>query len=210
MNRNKGKHIIIFILLFSFIIIFFLFIDIRALPIIKDIASAQAENIAQNVIENSIIEVLSKSDYTYSDLVNIEKDVDGRISVIKADTVKINRLKSEISSEISKDILDLDSRKIKIPIGTIIGTSFLSGKGPRISIDVTLASNINSEIINLFTSAGINQTLHEIYVKIDAQIFVVIPGTKTCADVKTNFCIAQTVIIGSVPDSFANLQKNNS
>lgn len=181
--------------------------EFQARPVIMEVAASQAENMVNSAVENAIVKVVEKNDITYSSLVDVEKDNSGRITAVKADTVQMNVLKSKISAEVSKEILEIDSREIQIPIGTIIGVSFLSGKGPKIKTRVTLSSNLNFKINNNFSSAGINQTLHEIIVDIRASVFVIMPRSKTTAEVNTNFCIAQTVIIGTVPETFADLNK---
>ncbi len=183
-----------------------IFFEIRAKPVIIEVAVAQSENIASSIIESAIVSVLYENDITYSTLVEIEKDDSGRVATVKADTVKMNMLKSEIGAEISNDILETDSREISIPLGTILGVSALSGKGPKIKTTVTLASNVTSTINNTFTSAGINQTLHEIYVNVNATIYVIMPKNSATAEVDSNYCIAQTVIIGTVPETFADFQ----
>lgn len=162
---------------------------------------------AVNVIENCIIKVLNENEITYSSLVTIQKDENGKIASIETDIVKMNLVKSEISRVISEEILELDSKEISIPIGTIIGTSMLSGKGPKIKTEVTLSSNVSVAVDNNFVSTGINQTLHEIVINIDADIFVIMPRNNTSTQVNTNFCIAQTVIVGDVPETFADFQK---
>ena len=187
-------------------IIGLIFFETRAKPVIIEVAVAQSENIASAIIENAIISVLYENGITYSSLVDIEKDDDGRVTTVKADTIKMNMLKSEIGSEISSEILETDSREISIPLGTIIGISALSGKGPKIKTTVTLTSNVTSTINNTFTSAGINQTLHEIFVNVNATIYVIMPKNTATAEVNTNYCIAQTVIIGTVPETFADFQ----
>lgn len=183
-----------------------IFFEIRAKPVIIEMAVAQSENIASEIIENAIVSVLYENDITYSTMVEIEKDANGRVATVKADAVKMNMLKSKIGAEISKDILDTDSREISIPLGTILGVSALSGKGPKIKTTVTLASNVTSTINNSFTSTGINQTMHEIYVNVNATIYVIMPKNSASAEVNSNYCIAQTVIIGTVPETFADFQ----
>lgn len=206
-RKRTNRQIFLFaVLLFAVLAGFAYVYEFRVAPVIKEVAATQAENVMTNVIENAIIEVLKANNVTYSSLVDIEKDSEGKITAIKADTVKMNSLKSEISSAVSEKVLDMDNREIKIPLGTIVGISALSGKGPRIATNVTLANNVNSAINNSFTSAGINQTLHEIIVEINADIYVVMPGARVTAQVNTNFCIAQTVIIGAVPETFAEFQ----
>ena len=207
-TKRSGKKrilILIFILLLI-LIIGLIFFEIRAKPVIIEVAVAQSENIASAIIEDAIVSVLYENDITYSTLVDVEKDNDGRVVTVKADTIKMNMLKSKIGAEISKDILDTDSREISIPLGTILGVSALSGKGPKIKTTVTLASNVTSTINNSFTSAGINQTLHEIYVNVNATIYVIMPKNSATAEVDSNYCIAQTVIIGTVPETFADFQ----
>ncbi len=205
-GKNKKLFLkIIFVgLLLS--IVCLVFFEIRAKPVIIEVAVTQAENIASSIIEDAIISVLRENGVTYSSLVDIEKDEDGRVTTVKADTIKMNLLKSEIGAEISKEILETDSREISIPFGTIIGISALSGKGPKIKTTVTLTSNVTSTINNTFTSSGINQTLHEIYVNVNATIYVIMPKNTAIAEVNSNYCIAQTVIIGTVPETFAEFQ----
>ena len=207
MKRQRRKNIlkIVFIILFFNVVLLILFEE-RAKPIIIEVAVAQSENIASAIIENAIVEVLYKNGITYSTLVEIEKDKQDRVTTVKADTLKMNMLKSEIGSEISNKILETDSREISVPLGTILGVSALLGKGPKIKTTVTLASNVTSTINNKFTSEGINQTLHEIYVNVNATIFVIMPRNTATADVNSNYCIAQTVIIGTVPETFADFQ----
>ena len=189
-----------------FIIVGLIFFEIRAKPVIIEVAVAQSENIASSIIESAINSVLYENGITYSSLVDIEKDDSGRVTTVKADTIKMNMLKSEIGAEISNDILENDSREISIPLGTILGISALSGKGPKVKTTVTLASNVTSTIKNTFTSAGINQTLHEIFVNVNATIYVIMPKNSATAEVNSNYCIAQTVIIGTVPETFADFQ----
>ena len=70
------------------------------------------------------------------------------------------------------------------------------------SVDCVLAIDFK----NTFTSAGINQTLHEIFVNVNATIYVIMPKNSATAEVNSNYCIAQTVIIGTVPETFADFQ----
>ncbi|MBO5943988.1 MAG: sporulation protein YunB [Clostridia bacterium] len=202
--RKKILRLIFVLLLIS--LVGLIFFEIRAKPVIIEMAVAQSENIASAIIENAIVTILYENDITYSSLVDVEKDKDGRVVTVKADTIKMNMLKSKIGAEISNDILETDSREISIPLGTIIGISALSGKGPKIKTTVTLASNVTSTINNSFTSSGINQTLHEIYVNVNATIYVIMPKNSATAEVDSNYCIAQTVIIGTVPETFADFQ----
>jgi hypothetical protein len=50
-----------------------------------------------------------------------------------------------------------------------------------------------------FLSAGINQTIHKINLKVSVGIRAVIPGFSDETSVSADYCVAQTVIVGDVP-----------
>lgn len=205
-RRNKPPMLIFIFVLLCLFLVAVCVIEVMALPVFKEVAGSQAENMVNNAIEDAIMRVLKENNITYSSLVDIEKDSTGRVSTVKADTIKMNELKSDINRAVSEEIAEIDTCQIQIPIGTVIGISAVSGKGPRIKAEATIASNVNLSIDNQFSSAGINQTLHEIIVNISATVYVIMPRARTTEQVETNFCVAQTVIIGTVPDTFADFQ----
>ncbi len=54
---------------------------------------------------------------------------------------------------------------------------------------------------NAFASAGINQTRHEIRLVVDV-VSVLLPGFSTVTKVTNRCAVAETVIVGSVPDTY--------
>lgn len=205
--KFRNKLFIFSAIILVITIVFVYFFESRAKPVIIEVACSQAENAVNTAIEDAITRVLDENEFTYSSLVQMDKDSMGRIVAVRADTMRMNVLKSKISNAVSEEVSEMDSKEIQIPMGTIIGISTLSGKGPDIKTNVTVSVNVNLRIDNKFTSAGINQTLHEIIVCVDATVFVIMPRKSTTAKIETNFCIAQTVIIGTVPETFAEFGK---
>ena len=53
-----------------------------------------------------------------------------------------------------------------------------------------------------FVSAGINQTKHQIILTVDVYVSILLPGFTTATKVSNSFIVAETVIIGSVPESY--------
>ena len=54
---------------------------------------------------------------------------------------------------------------------------------------------------------GINQTLHRIFLNIDAQLSVVIPGVDVTVNTETEVLLAESVIVGKVPDTYLQSDK---
>lgn len=204
LRNSKKVFYKIFVGIMAFLIIIVL-IDAKVRPLIRTIAASQASNLATIAINDSINEIMEENSVTYDDLVTIDHDEQGRVTSVKTDIIKINRLKAAISTRTSQKISQIQNRRIDIPVGSFFGSELLAGRGPRIKIYINLSGNAETQITNKFVSAGINQTIHRIMLDITANIYVVVPGTTSSTQVKTSVCIAETVIVGVVPDTYANL-----
>ena len=53
-----------------------------------------------------------------------------------------------------------------------------------------------------FESAGINQTRHKVYLQLSASIRIVIPTGAKTTNVTANMLVAESIIVGKVPESF--------
>lgn len=186
------------------IAIFAVFADTRMTTQLNTIASSQAKNISTRVINDAVMEVLTDNDIKYDDLVRIEYDDSNRVSAIKTDSIKMNRLQSMISSKISERIAEVESREISLAIGSLVGIDLFYNRGPKVKIKLTLSGNATTAIENAFESAGINQTRHQINMTIKTTVYVVLSGGSTSAEVVTNITIAETIIVGLVPEFYAD------
>lgn len=202
-NRKLLSLKIKLLLIFSFVIFIALFLDNHIRPLVKAVLFNQAQTVSINVINQVVMEELSRLDINYSDIVDIQKDSDGKILAVTTDMKKINSLKSLMTVSIQEKINNMGSQKINVPIGSFTGTDLLNGRGPKISIEVNMSSSVVIEFKSEFVSAGINQTKHKLYLDISTQVFALIPGypVETVAD--TNVLIAETIIVGDVPALFA-------
>ena len=54
-------------------------------------------------------------------------------------------------------------------------------------------------------SAGINQTLHQITLIISADVHFIMPWYRTKGNFETDFLLAETIIVGEVPDAYTNV-----
>ena len=206
--RPKNKKTVlyrVFVVVMA-ILICVILIDAKVRPLIRTIAASQASNLATVAINDAINEVMQENSITYDDLVSIENGSSGQVTSLKTDIIKINRLKAAISTRTTEKISQIQHREIRIPIGSLLGSQLLSGRGPRIKLYINLSGNAETQITNKFYSAGINQTIHRIMLDITSNIFVVLPGANTMSKVKSSICIAETVIVGNVPDTYGNFE----
>lgn len=188
------------------IVISLIVLDARMRPLIRTMAASQAKVLSVQAINEAVSEVLMAQNATYENLVTVHKDNDGRVNSVTADVLKLNLLKARISTAVAEKISKIDMKSVSIPIGSIIGGDLFSGRGPRIQVKLTLTGNANAEVFNSFSAAGINQTHHQIVLKVKTSVYVIIPGNNTSTNVETDFVVAETVIVGMVPEAFTNVE----
>ena len=116
--------------------------------------------------------------YTYEDLVTINKDNNGKINFVQTNSRPINEIITELAINVQKDIDNAETTKVFINLGSVYGISFLKYIGPKFNIELETSGNIESNIKTEFTAVGINQTLHKIYLDVSTKISVLTPFGK--------------------------------
>ena len=178
-------------------------LDMRLRPIIKTIMEDKAKSVAITAIDSAVSKELGNQNFKYSDIVHIERGEEGKLLGITTNIQKINCLKSNISNAISEELRKTEMRKVKIPLGAILGTELFSGAGPIINVKIFLTGNVSTDFGSELSEAGINQTKHLISLNTDVNVAAIMPGYPVETNVKTNLTIAETVIVGEVPRVYA-------
>jgi len=176
--------------------------EIKIRPIIASMAEAHARTIGAQVIGETINEEMEASSITYDDLVSFEKGENGRITALKTNVILVNKLKSQLSIIILNKLSGIEDINLYIPLGNILNGEFLAGRGPEIEIIVIPVGTVTTNISNVFTSAGINQTRHQIIFDVRVTVSVIMPFSVESTDITTSISIAETIIVGDVPNMY--------
>lgn len=177
----------------------------RVRPIIEKTTIYQSKVLATRIINDAVYNELAIEDFGYNELVTVVYNDNSVITSIESNMVNINRLKAKITKSVNDELEHLDSQDLSISLGTISGFSSFYNQGPLIPVTVRPEGYAETSLISAFESAGINQTLHRILVEINVDISAIIPGYTASAVVETQFIVAETVIVGSVPDSYTHV-----
>lgn len=179
-----------------------IFATIQMRPILVSLATTRVSNMVNRIVSEAVDEAIDGGNITYSDLITFEKDSEGRIAAIYSNMAAFNRLQSNILDIILARIDQVSARELSIPVGSLIGSVLLAGRGPRISVRMESVGSSSANFENEFTSAGINQTKHQIVLNIDVAVSILLPGFSTATTVSNAVTVAETVIVGSVPDTY--------
>lgn len=196
---NKRK-IFIAVLFAVIVIISVICIDIKIRNKIEQISIHYCNISVSEIINKSVSHALSENNTEYSDLVYELYDSDDNLSSVKVKTDKLNILQTQIISDINRQLLNNSKNKIKLPLGTVSGSYLFSGRGPEVEIKFLPSGSVSSTLNSELTSAGINQSCHKISMNITADITAVFPSGSCKTSVQLNCLLAESVIIGEVPD----------
>lgn len=206
--RRKGKFL--FSVLLILVIIALILVDAQIRPIIKSVSATKAKNICTQIINNTVVETLADQQITYDDLVSIAEDGEGKITAVKMQSSKINLLMAQLTQAITVKMANIDRQTVSIPLGTLLGGDLFNGRGSKIKIKLMLEGNVTTDVESRFLSGGINQTHHQIMMQVETSIYTIIPGYNSTTNVHTDICIAETILVGIVPEAFTNVDTTSS
>jgi sporulation protein YunB len=201
------KLLTIFIIILLILLIIFIIGTVRLGPVVLRMADSSITDIVTLTVNDVVSEKIADGSINYNELITLEKDSNGNVTALVTDMAKINQLQAEITNEVIDRLAYEETTIISIPLGNVTGSAVFAGMGPKIPVKISSVSSVLSSFSNDFSSAGINQTRHKIMLNVDVVLDILIPGYSTSSTVSTQVNVAETIIVGNVPSTYAELQR---
>ncbi len=182
----------------------------RINPLTKELAQAKISDAASNVINRAVNQQIQQGDIRYEDMVELQRDNSGAITALTTNMQEMNRLKTQLLELLDDDIYSIEDDEISIPMGNLTGIQLLSGRGPSIPVKIVAVSSSDATFRGEFTDAGINQTIHRIMMEVSLDLIVLLPSGTVTDRVSSQVCVAETVLLGPVPETYAYLDPSGS
>ena len=182
----------------------FLLMERKFRPVILSMVTLKADVLATDAINKAILDNVAQGIF-YQDLINIEEDDAGKIVMSQVNTVEVNRILAETTVATQDALMDIGKKPLNIPLGEILGSYLLAAYGPKIPVRLVPMGRVNTEIVDTFEEAGINQVRHKIYLDVYTEVRIVIPFIASALEVTTTIPIADTIYPGEVPETVVNL-----
>lgn len=202
MRRKFHSFFRLVVFLLAAALVLLLMLRSRYRDVIRELAETQVKNTTSDLTNDAIAKQIADGVIQYDRIVYFEKDLDGRITALKTNMSEVNRLKTDILNIINDEILALDTSDIGIPLGSLFLPEFLSGKGPVIPVHILSIRNSDATFASDFHQAGINQTLHQLIMEVSVDVAVLVLGQTSSFTINSEVVIAETVIVGDVPNTF--------
>ena len=199
-KRRRKKPLLIWVIIIS-VILFSIFRTERALrPYAQLQAEHFAEKTANEIIEQTVSSYLERNKFTYNDFAIVLYDDNKKANSIETIPYTINKVQSDLTLLINKELEHSGSRSALIPLGTLTDSFLLTGKGPKINIKVAPMGVAAVELKSEFNTSGINQTVHRISAVISTKMSSSTPLYSFDVVSEFELILAENVIVGVVPD----------
>ena len=173
-------------------------------PAIETLARSSAVNRMTKTVSEAVASCISGGQWNYGDFVITEASPEGRIISLTSDLAAVSLMKQQVELHLAEELGAVKEESFGVPLGTLTGWMIFSGKGPTVRVELLSVGDLDLQVRHGFREAGINQTQHQIFLDVSAAIHLMIPGKILEESVCSSVCIAETIIIGEVPDTYLN------
>ena len=77
-------------------------------------------------------------------------------------------------------------------------------------IRISTIGNIETDLKSEFTTQGINQTLHRVYLQVKCEVSILTPYDDITEKITNQVLIAENIIVGKIPNTYYNLEGMNT
>ena len=199
------KALVILVMLSALTLLALARLEANLTEVVLSLAQAQARALAVQALNETADEILL-SGVTYDQLMAVTTDSAGQIRLIQANTPEMNLLATRASAAAQQKIAGLEQQSLYVPLGSALGMTLFAGAGPLLEVRILPVGAVKAAFATEFETAGINQTRHRISLTLTAQVELVIPTGALEVDAVTQVAVAESIIIGQVPDSYVNVE----
>ena len=199
----KKKLYIALAIIFLVIILIIIYLHCVVNPILIDATEAKVQSLTQQAVESAVYDVI-KDENVYDNLIEIVKDSNNDVQMITANAYEINLFSKEVLASAQNNLNNLGNTGVEVGIGTFTGLTFLTDLGPKVKLKLAPIGTVYTTFRSEFTSAGINNTLHKIYLLVKTDVNIILPTDTKIVNTTTEILITESMIVGKIPDTYLN------
>ena len=202
-NKKKSKKIwtiLIVIILLTVLVFWYIYAVVN--PIVVETSEAKIKSLTQTTLSNSVLNIVSNEENLFDELVKYTYSNENKSSLISVSSIKANLLARQITNHAQSQLDSVTSTGVEIHMGAFTGITVLASWGPLVKVGLSPIGTVTATFKSEFVSAGINQTVHKIFINLQSSVFVVLPTSSPKIDAHTEVLITETLIVGEIPSTY--------
>lgn len=174
------------------------------LPVLDTLCVDKAKSIATMISNQEATNVMKN--YKYDDIITIHRNKTNEINMVESNIIVMNEIISDVALRIQENLDEIESEDLYIRLGTFTGSKLLAGRGPKVPIRISSIGNVETDFKSEFKSAGINQTLHRVFLEVKCKVSILTPFKTIEEQITNQVILAENIIVGEIPQSYYNLE----
>ncbi|MBP3379638.1 MAG: sporulation protein YunB [Ruminococcus sp.] len=204
-RKFRGKGILgtaVFLLIIVLLVIAAVRLEKDIRPSAEMRSQQAARSTANQLISAAVADCMAENEYTYESFATILYDETGRAAAVETLSVNVNRIRSELTERINKELAENADIQAKIPLGDLGNSYLFAGKGPKIKLRISSAGSASVDLQSSFESTGINQSCHRITAEITVTLVSALPMYDFETTESFSLLLAESVIVGDIPQGY--------
>lgn len=191
-------------------VLFWWQIERQLQPIVESYSENGAKTLATQAVNEAVTAALADPTLT-TGLIQLQKNDSGEVSLLETDSGQANTLKLAVTEAVLTRLETADIHTLSVPLGTLMGSDLLSGRGPKLPIKVSVEPAVTTDLIGSWRAAGINQTAHTLRLSVKVDMVLAISGSRQVTQtVICEYLVTETILVGKVPEAYGSWYRSDN
>lgn len=211
-GRRKKRKIRAFFIAVCVLVIavcIFIFAENTMKTTLSSAAEIKSKEIIEQIINSAVYDQTHQEDGTELEIIHTAEDSEGNLQLVTLNTSLLNKIGTEIAKRVNNDIYYEKADKIRLSLGSLLGSRLLSQTGPYFTFDIVPVAVINVGYKTEFESTGINQSKYKVYLDVKTETRLMVPFMSEKFETVNTVLIAEAVIVGEVPGTYTNIPEED-
>ncbi|OMF38833.1 sporulation protein YunB [Paenibacillus sp. FSL H8-0548] len=196
--RLRTIFLIVFLIMMVFSIQSFVYIEKNLRPPLMNIAKIRVKQMATQAINKAITEQVATRAGN-DKLIDWKMNNNGKISGFMLNYAEHMSITSQTINTVQNTLNEMKGIPEHIPIGHALNSAIISSFGPRVPVKFEPVGAVKVDLSTRQKDAGINMILVEVYIRIIAEVTIIIPFDTEPEIVETDIPISYLLVVGDVP-----------
>ena len=198
--KKRKRITAIIVLIFAVFSLYFYYAKLIN-PVIRSYTKAKINAITEQALNIAVSNVINAS-INYDSVINSAYTNTGEIAYLNANQYIINTISREVVKNAQELMLTIGEDGVAVPLGTFSGLSIFNGRGPNVKLQMVPVGIVASNFNSVFTSVGINNTLHQLFLNVSAKVELILPLKNCVVNIEQSVLLCEAIVVGKVPEVY--------
>ncbi len=176
----------------------FLFVERNLRDPLMNVATIRVKQKATEAINRAITERIAQGT-NLDKLIDWRLDNNGKVSGFMLNYAEHMKIAGDTVTIVQNSLQQMQDIPEHIPIGMALDSAIVASYGPSVPVRFVPAGAVKVDLNTRKTDAGINMLLVEVYIRIIAEVTIIIPFDTKPEVVETEIPISYLLVVGDVP-----------